>query len=183
MSLFQIERRLQNPSRSLSNMQRKWKQQSTKDSQNKGMPHPPWYPQSNHSHNNKRTHIILHQQLSTTTQQTISNTPEHTTTSRGNWLESIRKRHGLESTHRIHGPLLLKHQQKHKTSTSWVNSIIKVNLEVHLTEWKNYCNLIQEVQPNTSKQENQLHSRPNSWDQNPTQSCKRPSTRTIKMVR
>ena len=31
-----------------------------------------------------------------------------------------------------------------------------MNLEVHLTEWKNYCNLIQEAQPDT-EQENQLY--------------------------
>ena len=29
-----------------------------------------------------------------------------------------------------------------RTSTSWINSIIKLNLEVHLTERKNYCNMI-----------------------------------------
>ena len=44
-----------------------------------------------------------------------------------------------------------------RTSTSWINSMIKLNLEVHLTEWKNYCNMIQEVNPNTSKHESQLH--------------------------
>ena len=53
--------------------------------------------------------------------------------------------------------LIYQNTNSNKTSNSWVNSIIKVNLEVHLTEWKNYCNLIQEAQPNTSKQENQLH--------------------------
>ena len=44
-----------------------------------------------------------------------------------------------------------------KTSRSWANSIIKINLEVHLNEWKNYCNMIQEVQPNTNKINSQIH--------------------------
>ena len=44
-----------------------------------------------------------------------------------------------------------------KTSRSWANSIIKINLEVHLDEWKNYCNIIQEIQPNTNKIDTQIH--------------------------
>ena len=44
-----------------------------------------------------------------------------------------------------------------KTSMSWANSIIKINLEVHLDEWKNYCNIIQEIQPNTNKIDTQIH--------------------------
>ena len=36
--------------------------------------------------------------------------------------------------------LIYQNTNSNKTSISWVNSIIKVNLEVHLTEWKNYCN-------------------------------------------
>ena len=41
--------------------------------------------------------------------------------------------------------------------TSWINSIIKFNLEVNLTKWIHYCNIIQEVNINTSKYESQLH--------------------------
>ena len=43
------------------------------------------------------------------------------------------------------------------TSISWINSIIKLNLEVHLIGWKHYCNMIQEVNPDDSKNESQLH--------------------------
>ena len=32
-----------------------------------------------------------------------------------------------------------------RNSTSWINSLIKPNLEIHLSEWKNHCNIIQEI--------------------------------------
>ena len=53
--------------------------------------------------------------------------------------------------------MFYKRTNSKRNATTWINSLIKLNLELHLSEWKRYYNLIQEVTPNNSNNQSQLH--------------------------
>ena len=47
--------------------------------------------------------------------------------------------------------------QSKRTASSWINLLIKRNIDLHTVDWKKYCDLIQELSPNDSNNKSQIH--------------------------
>ena len=114
------------------------------------------YSQNNHRNYNPRNEVLLLQYHPTPSYSIISDVTKYPATPRNNRMKSLRERYNIEATEN-YMKLFYYRTKSERTSTSWINSLIKLNLELYLSEWKNYCNLIHEVSPKDSNTQSQLH--------------------------
>ena len=50
-----------------------------------------------------------------------------------------------------------KRSQSKRTASLWINSLIKLNIDLYIVDWRKYCNLIQESTPTDSNDKSQIH--------------------------